>query len=377
MGTTCVLRNIYFLSPINLCSYPPMPNELQDGVQDLASIAVLIPSWEPEACLLHLADDLKRAGIGNVVVVNDGSGRDFTASFDRLRQAGFAVLEHAVNLGKGRALKTGFNHLLTEHPHLCGVVTADADGQHTVGDIVKVAQRLLADGSRPVLGVRMFAGTVPLRSRLGNVLTRHIFALVTGVRIADTQTGLRGLRLSMVPELIGLEGERYDYEMTMITHLCRSGQRPIEVPIETVYLDGNRSSHFNPVWDSMRIYFVLARFLLSSAIAAGIDFAGFSVAFAMTHHIGLSVAVGRLSSLVNFTLNRGFVFHYRASVLSALWRYYLLAICIGCLSFALIWSLTTLMYWNVFVAKICVDAVLSLVSFSVQRTLIFRRSETV
>jgi len=352
-----------------------MPNELQSRPQDLRSIAVLIPSWRPEPVLLALAEGLQRAGIEHIFVVDDGSGRDFDALFDAIRHAGLPVLAHAVNLGKGRALKTGFNHLLLEHATLRGVVTADADGQHTIEDILAVARTLLTSDATPTLGVRTFAGAVPWRSRVGNTLTRVIFAFVTGVRVGDTQTGLRGLPLSLLPELMGLDGERYEYEMTMLAHLCRGGAKPVEVPIQTVYLDGNRSSHFNPVWDSMRIYFVLARFFLSSILAAGVDFAGFSLAFAVTHNVAASVAFGRLSSLVNFALNRRFVFHNRGSVASALWRYYTLVVAVGCLSYGLIWALTTLLHWNVFAAKLCVDIALSLISFSVQRTFIFRRSE--
>lgn len=109
-------------------------------------------------------------------------------------------------------------------------------------------------------------------------------------------------------------------------------------------------------------------------MAAGIDFAGFSLAFAATHNVLLSVAVGRLSSLVNFALNRKFVFHNRASVSGTLWRYYALVGGIATLSYLLIWTLTTHARWNVFIAKVAVDTLLSLVSFSVQRTFVFHRS---
>jgi putative flippase GtrA len=322
-----------------------------------------------------LVAELVASGFDHVVILDDGSSQTSQHVFQSLTDAGHTVLRHAVNLGKGRALKTGFNHLLTDHPHLIGVVTADADGQHTAADIVKVANGLLSSGARPVLGVRGFSSNVPFRSRFGNTLTRYIFAFVTGVKIGDTQTGLRGLPLTLLPELIALDGERYEYEMTMLAHLCRDGSKPVEIPIETIYIEGNRSSHFNPVWDSMRIYFVLARFFLSSIIAAGVDFLGFSATFFVTHNIAASVAVGRLSSLVNFALNRRFVFRNRGSLVSALWRYYALVVVVAGLSYGLIWALTTRLRWNVFAAKLCVDITLSLVSFSVQRTFIFRRGE--
>jgi putative flippase GtrA len=177
-----------------------------------------------------------------------------------------------------------------------------------------------------------------------------------------------------------LDGERYEYEMSMLAHLCGGERRPLEVPIETVYIDGNRCSHFDPVRDSMRIYFVLLRFCSSSLLAAGIDFAGFSIAFAATHNLWLSVAVGRLSSLVNFALNKQFVFHSRGPIQfrlwAALWRYYVLVAAIGGLSFVLIRSAAGYLHWNVFLAKLTVDVLLSPVSFAVQRTYVFRRADS-
>ncbi len=162
--------------------------------------------------------------------------------------------------------------------------------------------------------------------------------------------------------------------MTVLAHVCRQ-RKPVEVPIETVYIDGNRSSHFDPIRDSMRIYFVLARFYFSAVVAAGIDFAGFSIAFAATHNVLASVAFGRLSSLVNFALNKKYVFHNQASVKGTLARYYVLVAVIAGLSYLLIWSLHRYLHWNVFAAKLVVDTLLSLVSFSVQRTFVFRKAE--
>lgn len=343
----------------------------------LEGVAVLIPAWHPEPALLTLAARLRAAGIGLLLVVDDGSPAEFATIFEELQRDGVSVLRHAVNCGKGRALKTGFNFLLTEHPELTGVITADADGQHSAEDILRVAAALGTAKGRPVLGVRAFAGSVPLRSRFGNTLTRTIFAFVTGVKIGDTQTGLRGLPLAVLPELITLDGEHYEFEMTVLAHLCRHGRGPVTVPIETIYIENNRSSHFDPVWDSMRIYFVLARFVLSSIVASVVDFIGFTLAFATTGNLAIAVGTGRLSSLLNFAMNRRFVFRVRGSVLPALVRYYALVVCIALLSLALLRFTVHHLHWNVYLAKLCVDAPLSIVSFSVQRTFIFRRTEPV
>jgi len=342
----------------------------------LARAAVLIPAWEPDRTLIPLAASLLTLGFGAIIIVNDGSSSGSVKIFSELDSLErIHVLHHAINLGKGRALKNGMNYFLGNLPTFDVLVTADADGQHTPADIARVAQGALQNPGKAILGSRGFVKDVPLRSRIGNSLTRHIFAFVTGAKLRDTQTGLRAFSRTLLPELIMLEGEHYEYEMSVLTHICRTGSRPLEVHIEAVYIDGNRSSHFDPISDSMRIYFVLARFFLSSIIAAVIDFFGFTLTFVLTGNVLASVIVGRLSSLVNFGLNKKFVFHNRTSVVGSLWRYYLLVAAIATLSYGLILALTLRLHWNIFVAKITVDVLLSLVSFSVQRTFVFHKSE--
>lgn len=244
---------------------PKADSDASVPMRSLATLAVLIPAWQPTALLVPLIAELAAQGFGTQILVDDGSGEAAQSIFREIAaRPNVEVLRHAVNLGKGRALKTGFGHLLNRHPECFGVVTADADGQHTPADIVRVAWALLAGGERPVLGSRGFEGAVPLRSRLGNLLTRKIFRILTGTKLSDTQTGLRGLPRRLLPELLALDGERYEYEMTTLAHLCRSGQPPVEVPIATVYTEDNRGSHFHPVWDSLRITFVLLRSFASS-----------------------------------------------------------------------------------------------------------------
>jgi glycosyltransferase involved in cell wall biosynthesis len=345
------------------------------AITQLSRVAVFIPAWQPGPELVSLIEGLASYGFGALLVVDDGSSPASHSIFAAIAsEFGVTILRHAVNLGKGRALKTGFNHILTHLPDVQTVVTADADGQHTVTDIVAVAHAACASPMQLVLGARNFGVEVPLRSKFGNVLTRNIFRLVTGAKLTDTQTGLRAIPRIRLIELMPLEGERYEYEMTMLARLCRGGERPLQVPIVTVYIDGNRSSHFDPVRDSMRIYFVLARFYFSSLLAAGIDLVVFSLAFAATGNLLLSVAIGRLSSLVNFAINRRFVFNSRDHVVAALGRYYLLAGIIAGLSYLLIRGTVIHLHWNVLAAKIVVDVLLSLISFSAQRTLVFFRS---
>jgi hypothetical protein len=227
-------------------------------------MAVVVPAWQPGAALLALVRELAAAGFGALFVVDDGCPGEYAPVLAAVAKiAGVHVLRNASNCGKGRALKTGFAAVLAQLPGMFGVVTADADGQHRAEDVVRVGLALLDASDRLVLGVRALGHDAPLRSRGGNVLTRWVFAGMTGVRLIDTQTGLRGIPMAMLPGMVELEGERYEYEMHMLVWAC-ARQQPLEVPIATVYLDGNRGSHFRPVLDSMRVYAVLLRYGFSS-----------------------------------------------------------------------------------------------------------------
>lgn len=338
----------------------------------IAKIAALIPARRQESQLGPLVDDLLIAGFGAVIVVDDGSPAADQPFFQSLASRDRVyLLHHATNLGKGRALKSGINYFLNRLPQFAGIVTADADGQHSLGDILRVANQLETSSGRAVLGTRDFRGTIPLRSRLGNFITSLIFHLFSGCRIGDTQTGLRAFPAALLPQLLALPGERYEYEMTVLAYLCRQGCIPVELPIATIYIDDNRSSSFNPIRDSMRIYFVLLRFYSSSLASAVFDFTGFTVTFALTRNVFWSVIVGRLSSLVNFLLNRTFVFHSKARLWVALWRYFLLAIAIAATSYGSIQALTIYWGWNVLAAKVVADTTLSLAAFSIQRVFVF------
>jgi glycosyltransferase involved in cell wall biosynthesis len=348
-----------------------MLQEATTGDVSLATVAVLIPCWQPGAELAPLVAALLSYGFGQMVVVADGEPTD--PIFAELAQmVGVQVLRHAVNLGKGRALKTGFQAVLANLPQVETVVTADADGQHLVVDIVAVAREAMVT-QLPVLGTRRFSVRVPIRSRVGNGFTRALFLGVTGTMMADTQTGLRAVPRVLLPELLELPGERYEYETSMLAYMCRDGRRPVEVPISTVYLDGNRSSHFDPLWDSMRISFVLLRFYSSSLIASAMDFLGFAIVFAASGNLALGVAAGRLSSLVNLALNRRYVFQNRSQITPVMVRYYVIASGIAVMSYLIIRAAMVHLHWNVYAAKVAADVLLSLLSFSVQSAFVFIR----
>lgn len=212
-------------------------------------VAILIPAYDPDGKLADLVTALK-GEFGHLVVVDDGStqGREV---FENVRPLVDVVLAHEVNRGKGAALKTGFAWIRDHLPKVRTVVTADSDGQHRPYDIRRVAEASLGHPQGLVLGVREFAGKVPFRSRLGNAWTRVLFRLLTGLAIRDTQTGLRGIPRELWGRMLELRGERYEYEARMLVDARRHPVRPLQIPIETVYIEGNKSSHYRPFRDTL------------------------------------------------------------------------------------------------------------------------------
>ncbi|WP_308635227.1 glycosyltransferase [Paenibacillus silvisoli] len=301
-------------------------------------MTVLIPAYEPDQRLLVLIANLKKAASGmSIVVVDDGSGEAYRDIFDQASEAGCIVLTHEVNLGKGRALKTGFSYL-KESGVSDGIVCADSDGQHLPSDILRIAEAVNAHPNELVLGCRYFTGEVPLRSRFGNSATRLVYALTTGSRIQDTQTGLRGFSASMLDWLCQIPGERFEYEMNMLLAVQEDGYRMHEVPIHTVYLEKNKSSHFRPIADSLKVYAPIAKFCSSSALSAGLDLVLLLLLQLMTGSLLFSVAGARAgSSLFNYAMNRRFVFGRKRSpsILSSAAKYFALVVLILMFNYAL------------------------------------------
>lgn len=334
---------------------------------------VLIPAYEPDDILLDLVDELRVRRLP-VVVVDDGS-QEQAEIFCRLERDGYAtVLHHERNRGKGRALKTGIAYM-AEHGFE-GVVTADADGQHAVEDIEKIGSALIGSPDCLVLGKREVA-SMPAKSRTGNTMTRFLFRVLYGISLEDTQTGLRGIPLTAerADALLKIDGERYEYEMEMLIRsksLFPGGLT--EIPIQTLYLDGNTSSHFRPLKDGAKIYRLLFRsmplFMIVSLLSFGIDYGLFNLFYyALLKQTVLSTVCARvISGTANFLMNKYLVFGNKNSKYT-LWNYLKLAVLILCLNSGAMFILVDLLRLPAFTTKLMVEILLYFVSFSVQNKL--------
>jgi glycosyltransferase involved in cell wall biosynthesis len=335
---------------------------------------ILIPAYKPESVLTRLVEQLSASSaVAAVIVVDDGSGPAYAGIFHSVASLKkVRLLAHVVNLGKGAALKTGLNYAACAFPESAGVVTADADGQHSPGDILAVAGALAGRPRHLVMGVRAFDTQAPFRSRFGNSLTRYILRAVTGQKLTDTQSGLRGIPLDFIPDLLRLAATGYDFELDMLV-TCRNLNRPVhEVPIATIYLDNNRSSHFNPLLDSMRIYLVFLRFSAVSLATAGLDNGIFILGMQFWPHLAACLTMSRLvAGTFQFTASRRGVFHSRAPVASALPKYCLLVVISGTVSYLLIESAVHYANTRVIPTKLLVESMLFAISFVLQREVVF------
>ena len=333
---------------------------------------VLIPAYQPDARLPRLILELHRADPSTkIVVVDDGSGQKFSDIFEASATAGAHVISYEHNRGKGYALREGFTWIRDvagDSPEC--VVTADADGQHTLNDIFRVG-RTCTDTGKSVLGVREFVGHVPARSRIGNTATSALFWLATGWKLKDTQTGLRAFPVALLPALLEVQGDRYEYELRVLLHLAKFRHPVTQIPIETIYEAGNPTSHFRPLQDSARIWAPLLKFAASSGVATVIDYVLVLVLNALTGALFLPVITARVvSASVNFAMNRR-VFEATGVPLrrSAL-RYAALAVAVIAGSYTMLAVLTGI-GMPLWIAKIIADTTMYLVSYSAQSRYVF------
>lgn len=351
---------------------------------DISKAVVVIPSFEPNKQFFSTVNDLKQAGFSQFVIVNDGSDERFNSFFQFFtEEPGCHVLQHPLNYGKGRALKTAFE-FITGQSHFSYVVTVDSDGQHLGSDARQVVELLADHPDSLILGCRDFdTKGVPFKSRFGNKVSREILSWMrqddSDKGISDTQTGLRAFSVKHLNGLLAIPGERFEYETNMLLASGQLGISVRETKISTVYFEGNKSTHFQPFSDSFKILKSIAKFSLASFISFLIDVSLFVFFHSIFQKITpasraflATVSARCISAVANYYLNKQFVFTIRSKSLSFPIKYASLFVTIMFLSGFLVSSIVKL--WplvNLVLVKICVDVSLFLVSFYVQKNFLF------
>lgn len=362
---------------------------------------LIIPSLNPDEKLVRYLKELAANGFHKILLVNDGSSTEAAPVFE---QAGSLeecdLFVHTVNMGKGRSLKDAFNIYCQKYAKdYLGVITADADGQHTVQDIIRLDTALAAYQNSLLLGVRDFdSPSVPWKSSFGNKITRNVLRfLIGGARqadeefytgtctkaISDTQTGLRAIPNRLLKDYLALPGERFEYETNMLIQALHSHTPVKEIRIQTVYMDNNSQTHFRPIADSMAIYrqifATFFKYTLASLSSFLIDYGIYSLLLLLlgflplAQKIWICAATARiLSSLYNYAVNKAVVFQNKLNARKTLERYYLLCIIQLCCSAQLVWLLCSYTGLSAAVAKLIVDTLLFVASYYIQKNWVFQ-----
>lgn len=353
--------------------------------------AILIPALNPPESLETYISDLIKEHFEYIILVDDGSDVEYRDLFYRitklsLRENGTVVLlRHEENYGKGRALKTGFSYFVQHSRNMNGIITVDSDGQHKMGDVIKISDALdNAVNPTVFLGVRSFDyDFVPFKSKFGNKCTSVIFSALHGRYLRDTQTGLRGFTKNILNDnFINLAGERFEYEINMLIYAVREHYVIDEIDIETVYINDNRETHFHPLKDSWKVYKVLfsnfVKYTFSSFASSIVDLVSFQILIMLFVNLNvnsrllIATIVARvISSGVNFIVNRRVVFQSEAHLSKQFIKYYCLCIIQMFLSAFLVIQVNKLWGISKLVEKIFIDTILFFISYHIQRAFIF------
>ena len=333
---------------------------------------ILIPSYQPDEKLIKLLERINLKEF-HVVVVDDGSGSNYDNIF--IKSKDYAqVIRYDTNHGKGYALKLGLKTISTKYNKDYIVVTMDSDGQHTIEDALKLCEYVSNNPNTLALGMRRRDGKVPLRSRIGNSITKTIYSMVSGVYVYDTQTGLRAFSDKLISFLINIPGDRFEYEMNVLL-MCAKSHIPIhEIEIQTIYIEENKSSHFDTIKDSYRVYKEIIKFSLSSIISFFIDYILYIILFTLTNYIVFANIGARIvSATTNYTINRKYVFKSNNNKIKSIISYVLLALFIIVINTILLYILIEKLFINRWIAKIIVELFLFIISWIIQRTIIFKK----
>ena len=349
---------------------------------------ILIPALNPDSELVSYIDELKNENLNNIVVIDDGSEEKCNSIFEKIEKKGVIILKHEKNLGKGKAIKTGLNYFLNldNTSEYFGIITVDCDGQHLVKDIIKIANKMVENPKALILGSRDFnLENVPTKSSFGNKITSKILKALYGVKIVDTQTGLRGIPISLVENFCNIVGDRYEYEMNMLIDCILNKIEIIEEPIETVYIDNNSGTHFRPIHDSVAIYWrILNSFIKYSGVAlisTSVDIVMFQFFISYlnwnvkeTTLILISTVFARIiSSFLNFYLNKKISFKSKKTILDTILKYYGLCIIQMLASGLWVSGIYYITRLPKIIIKVVVDTILFLINYKIQRKYIFNK----
>ena len=150
----------------------------------------------------------------------------------------------------------------------------------------------------------------------------------------------------------------------------------LEVPIETVYENGNNTSHFNPIRDSIKIYTMIIKYSLSSLLSALIDNLIFlTLSFYSTNIYMMTFISRAVTAVFNFLINKKIVFHRKGNILRQSMEYICLLIISGTISALCVSFLHNVFNINVILLKLIIELILYFFNFYIQKNIVFKKEE--
>ncbi|MBR6641005.1 MAG: bifunctional glycosyltransferase family 2/GtrA family protein [Clostridia bacterium] len=331
---------------------------------------VIVPAYNPDEKLLEVIKDIKSNNIDRIIVVNDGSKKECDEIFNSIK-SDVILLTHEINKGKGVALKTAMKYI-KELGIEDKVLTIDADGQHKMEDGIKLLENLESGKKEFVTGSRTFKEKIPLKNRIGNVINSYTFMLLSGKKVKDTLNGLRAFNTNLIEFLLEVEGERYEYEMNVIIQCAKNKINIKEVPIDVVYHEGENTSHFRAILDSIRIYGTMLVYLGSSFISFIIDYIVFILTMAVTKELIISNVIARvISATCNFLLNSKIVFRQKKITIKQVVQYAFLAIFVLVINTTLLQIITNKLPLPA-LTKVITEVIILAFNYIIQKKIIFK-----
>ena len=361
-----------------------MENKKSNGV-------LVIPALNPDSKFKELAVEMANY-FPVIIVVDDGSDEAHKPVFTAIKEAlgdACILLTHEVNQGKGVALKTAIAYYLDSplKDEYVGIVTADSDGQHEYPDVVNLDKQLGEKHERALhIGHRdLNSKIMPPRSKIGNKTTAWMFNLLYGVKLKDTQSGLRAFSNDILNWLLTIKGARFVYEMNMLILSKNADVKIYETPIKTKYAENHKTT-YSTFRDSFRVARVLlgglGQFLLAALLASLTDLGGFALLYYILLPDTLEVATAllisqvasrALSSVVNFLVNRFLTFGGKRISKNSIWKYYVLWLGQLGASYGIVLGFSVLLGGGEFLIKMITDLLLSLLSYQVQMRWVFKK----
>ena len=350
------------------------------------SIIIIVPTYQPSNHTINLSKELVKF-FKHIIIIDDGSSKELKKIFNQILEFGnIDILSHLVNEGKGKSIKDAIEFGLKKYENeifnkkIIGFLTCDADGQHSVGDICKCANEFKFGGADLVLGSRVFNGNIPIRSRFGNELTSKLLYMTHSLQLKDTQTGLRCFSVDFAKNIKDLIGNRYEYEINMLIYAKKNNYKIKEIDIETIYIDNNSQSHFNPIVDSIKIYLVVFNEFIKYTLVAVVSFVCDILIFFMLSKILYnknsfiylaSFGARFVSSAVNYLLNSTLVFKNKKN--SSIIKYYLLVVCNITLSAHFVNDIYHSFNGNLFIIKYVIDIIIFIFNYLINKKVVFKK----